>query len=48
MFAHFDSDLILQVLEIILNGLKDDPTIKTHSCNSLKDVCVFIYETINK
>jgi|JI10StandDraft_1071094.scaffolds.fasta_scaffold35478_3 hypothetical protein len=48
MFAHFDPDLMIQVLNLVLEGLKDDPSIKTNSCNALKDICVFVYETMNK
>ncbi len=48
VFAHFDPELIIQILEFVLNGLKDDPTIKTHSCNALQYICSFVYETMNK
>ena len=48
MILHFEPELMISTIEIILNGLKDDPTIKTHSCNAIKDVCNFIYETMNK
>ena len=35
LFTHFPPDLILSIMEIILNGLKDDPTIKTQACNAI-------------
>lgn len=39
---------MVRAIEIMLEGLKDDPSIKTAACNGIRDLCTFIYETMNK
>lgn len=40
---------MIRAIMILLEGLKmEDSTIKTNSCNAIRDLCTFIYETMNK
>jgi len=48
-FMNFDSELTLKLFEITLTGLKSEvAAVRSSSCNSIKDLCLFIYETMNK
>lgn len=40
---------MIRAIMILLEGLKmEDSTIKTNACNAIRDLCTFIYETMNK
>ena len=48
-FQHFSPELMIKAIMILLEGLKmEDTTIKTNACNAIRDLCTFIYETMNK
>lgn len=48
-FMNFDEELLLKLFEITLTGLKsENAAIRSSACNSIKELCLFIYETMNK
>lgn len=47
-FRHFEPELLLHTINIAILGLKEDTVIRNYCCNAIKELCFFIYETMNK
>lgn len=48
MFRHFEPELIIKTLHILMIGLKTDQALKGYSCSAINAFCTFIYQTLNK